>query len=48
MSYFLIELWSIGRSYTVPVNEFCSSFAKSFEVLLKQKLFQLMLSFLNL
>ena len=50
MSSFLIELWSIGKSYTVPVNEisFCSYFAKSFETLLQQKLYQLMLSFLNL
>ena len=47
MSSFLIELWSIEKSYTVPFKEIslCSSFVKSFDVLPKQKLCQLMISF---
>ena len=51
MSSFLIELWSAGKSYTVPFTEIslCSSFVKTFDLLPKQKLSQLMLSFsLNL
>ena len=40
MSSFLIELWSTGKSYTVPFKKisFCSSFVKSFDTLPKQKL----------
>ena len=47
MPSFLIELWSIEISYTVPLKEIslCSSFAKSFDMLPKQKLYQLMFSF---
>ena len=51
MSSFLIELWSTEKSYTVPLKEISrySSFVKSFDMLPKQKLYQLMLSFtLNL
>ena len=51
MFSFLIELWSTEKPYTVPFKEisFCSSFVKSFDMLPKQKLYQLMLSFaLNL
>ena len=44
MSSFLIELWS---NDTVPFKEIslCSSFVKSFDMLSKQKLYQLMLYF---
>ena len=51
MSSFLIELWSTEKSYTVPVNEISlfSTFVKSCDMLPKQELYQLMLSFaLNL
>ena len=51
MSCFLCELWSTEKSYTVPFKEIslCSSFVKSFHMLHKQKLYQLMSSFgLNL
>ena len=51
MSSFLIEPWSTEKSYTVPFNEvsLCSSFVKSRDLLSRQKLHQLMLSFaLNL
>ena len=51
MSSFLIELWSTEKLYTVPLKEISrySSFVKSFDMLPKQKLYQLMLSFtLNL
>ena len=51
MSSFLIELWSTEKSYTVPFKEISlySSFEKSFDMLPKQKLYLLMLSFtLNL
>ena len=47
MSSFLIVLWLIEKSYAVTFKEISlySSFAKSFDMLLKQKLYQLMLSF---
>ena len=47
MSPFLIKLWSTKKSYTVPFKEIslCSSFVKCFDMLPKQKLYQLMLSF---
>ena len=51
MCSFLIEEWSTETSYAVPFKEvsLCSSFAKSFDMFRKQKLYQLMLSFaLNL
>ena len=51
MCSFLIELWSTEKSCTIPFKEIslCSSFIKSFDMLPKQKLYQLMLSFtLNL
>ena len=51
MSSILIETWSTEKSQTVPFKEIslCSSFVKSFDMLPKQKLYQLMLSFaLNL
>ena len=51
VSSFLIELWSTEKSYTEPFKEIslCSSFVKIFDMLPKQKLNQLMLSFaLNL
>ena len=46
MSLFLIVLWSIKKSYTVPFKEIslCSSFVKSCDTLAKQELYQLMLS----
>ena len=48
MSSFLNELWSIEKSYAVPFKaiSLCSSFAKSFDMPPKQKLYQRMLSFL--
>ena len=51
MSSFLIELCSTRKSYTLTFKEIslCSSFAKSFDLLPKQKLCQLILLFaLNL
>ena len=51
MPSFLVELWSTKKSYTVPFKEIslCSFFVKSFDMLPKQKSYQLMLSFaLNL
>ena len=47
MPSFLIELWSIEKSYAVLFKEisFCSSFVKPFNTLPKQNLYQLMLSF---
>ena len=51
MSSFLIEIWSTETSYTVTFKDIscCSFFVKSFYMLPKQKLYQLMLSFaLNL
>ena len=45
--FFLIELWSAEKSYTVPFKEIslCSSFVKSFDMLPKQKFYQIMLLF---
>ena len=45
MSPFLIELWSTEKLYTVPfkIISLCLCFAKSFDKLLKQKLYQLIL-----
>ena len=51
MSSFLIELCSTEKSYTTSFKEIshCSSFAKPFDTLPKQKLNQVMLTFaLNL
>ena len=51
MPSFLIGLWSTDKSYTKLFNEIslCSSFVKSFDMLPKEKLYQLILSFaLNL
>ena len=51
MPSFLIELWSNEKSCTEPFKgiSLCSSFIKSFYMLFKQKLYQLMLFFaLNL
>ena len=47
MSSFLTELWSTEKSYTLPFKEISlwSSSVKSFDRLLKQKLYQLVLSF---
>ena len=47
ISSFLIELWSTEKSSTLPFKEF--SLCSSFDMLPKQKLYQLMLLFaLNL
>ena len=47
MSSFLIELWSTEKSYTVPFKKISlsSSFVKSFDMLLKQQLYKIMLSY---
>ena len=49
--FLLIELWSTEKSYTLAFKRIslCSSSVKSFHMLSKQELYQLMLSFvLNL
>ena len=40
-----MKLWSTEKSYKVPFKEIsiCSSFLKSFDLLAKQKLYQIML-----
>ena len=51
MPSFLIELWSNEKSCTEPFKgiSLCSSFIKSFYMLFKQKLYQIVLFFaLNL
>ena len=47
MSSFLIELWSTEQSDTVPIKDIslCSRFLKPFNILPKQKLYQIMLLF---
>ena len=47
MSSFLTELWSTEKSYTVPFKGIllCSFFVKPFDMLPKQKLYQLILKF---
>ena len=47
MSSFLIELCSTEKSYIVQFKEIslCSYFVKSFDMLPKQKLYQVILSF---
>ena len=50
-SSFSIELWSTEKLFTVPFKEvsLCSFFVKSFDMIPKSKLYQLMKSFaLNL
>ena len=49
MSSFLIEIWSTKKSYTAPNKEIsqCSSFVKTFDRLLKQKLYLCYLIILN-